>query len=62
MREDDSFAEQVADWGRRKASAAPKKRAKPGDVSTFCYDLLIIVAGLAGVIILLRLFAEAVSG
>jgi hypothetical protein len=58
MCEEERFAE-ISD--RHTSGGAPKMRAKRGEVSTFFYDLLIIVAGIAGAVILLRLFAQAVT-
>ena len=62
MREDGTH-EWVTFWSRHKIAAeddpyhhkATEGAASPPDNSAFFYDLAIIVAGLAGVIILLRL-------
>ena len=43
----------------KRSGGASRRHAKGDDVAAFLYDLVIIVAGLAGAVILLRLLVEA---
>jgi uncharacterized membrane protein len=58
---DEFFEEQVVFRRLRDKGERVEQQAKVDDSSSFLYDLVIIVAGFAGVVILLRLLVEALA-
>ncbi len=58
---DEGFEELVVLRRERKRNERARHGRSQEDVGTFFYDLVIIVAGIAGTVILLRLLVQALA-